>query len=250
LTATQVVVGGAGQLSAGEPVSTLLGGRVVNTLLLVLAATLITIPLSVLVGMSAAVRRDRLVDRAFSVSSLVLNAVPDFVIGMLLVVIFATTVFTILPAVSLIPQGDSPFKHPLAFVLPVATLVITCVPYLSRLVRASMIDVLATESVLLARLKGLPERTIVFRHALPNALVPAIQGSAQVLAYMAGGIVVIEYLFGFPGLGSALVSAVQLRDVPVIQAATLLLAAFYIVVNLIADVLSVYVTPRLRTGGR
>lgn len=237
-------------LAAQEPVTTLMGSRVVNTLLLVLFSAIITLPLSIVLGIRAAVRRDRVEDHAFSVVTLVLNAVPDFVVGMLVVVLLATNVLHLLPAISLIPQGTDPLSNLKAFILPVATLVIVDVPYLARLVRASMIDVLGSEYVQLARLKGLSERRILFRHALPNALVPTIQGAAQVLAYMAGGIVVVEYIFSFPGLGGGLLTAVQNRDIPTIQFATLVLAAFYVVVNLAADVATVAVSPRLRTGGR
>ena len=236
-------------VAANEPVSSVLSGKVANTLLLVTFAALITLPLSVLLGVWAAVRRDGFLDKVFQFVSLVLNAIPDFVVGLVLAVLFATTVWQVLPGTSLIPEGASPFSELDAFVLPTVTLVLVCVPYLARLVRASMIDVLESEYVQLARLKGLPEREVRFRHALPNALVPAIQGSAQVLAYMAGGIVLVEYVFAFPGLGAELVEAVQLRDVPVIQAATLILAAFYILVNLVADLLTVALTPKLRTEG-
>jgi peptide/nickel transport system permease protein len=236
-------------VAANEPVSSVLSSKVTNTLVLVLLASLITLPLSVVLGVWAAVRRDGWLDRTFQFVSLVLNAIPDFVVGLLLAVVFATTVWQILPGASLIPEGASPFSEIDAFVLPTATLVLVCVPYLARLIRASMIDVLESEYVQLARLKGLPEREVRYRHALPNALMPAIQGSAQVLAYMAGGIVLVEYVFAFPGLGAELVEAVQLRDLPVIQAATLILAAFYIVVNLVADLLTVALTPKLRTEG-
>jgi peptide/nickel transport system permease protein len=231
-------------------VTTVLGPKITNTAVLVLFTAVITFPLSVLLGVYTAVRRDRAVDHAFTVISLVLNAVPGFVVAMALVVLLATTVWKWLPAVSLIPQGESPFDHLRSFILPVTPLVLLNVPYLARLIRGSMIDVLESEYVQLARLKGLRERTILWRHALPNALVPTIQGSALVLAWVAGEIVLIEYVFSFPGIGSALVTAVQQRDVPVIQAATLILAGFYVVVNLFADMLTVVVTPRLRTGGR
>jgi peptide/nickel transport system permease protein len=111
-----------------------------------------------------------------------------------------------------------------------------------------MIDVLESDYVEMARLKGLSTRRVVLRHALPNAVVPMIQGSALVLAYMAGGIVVVEYVFQFPGIGAGLTDAIAVRDLPVIQAITLLLAAAYVVLNLIADALTVYVSPRLRSS--
>jgi peptide/nickel transport system permease protein len=128
--------------------------------------------------------------------------------------------------------------------------VLATFPYIARLLRASMIEVLESEYVAMARLKGMPEGLVLRRHVLPNALVPTIQGAALELAWLAGGIVVIEYLFGFPGIGQALVEAVQNRDIPVIQAVTLLVAGVYVVTNLAADILTILVTPRLRTGFR
>jgi peptide/nickel transport system permease protein len=130
------------------------------------------------------------------------------------------------------------------------TLVLAVVPYLARLQRAAMIDVLESEYVQMARLKGLPERLVVRRHALRNSIVPVIQGSALTLIYLTGGIVTIEFLFAYPGLGSELVTAVQGRDIRLVQAIVLLLASCYVVFNLLADLLTIYATPRLRTQRR
>jgi peptide/nickel transport system permease protein len=233
-------------LSARVPVSELIGSRVWNTALLVAGAALITVPLALLFGLIGAVRRDRPVDHVLGGFAIVFTAVPDFVVGMVLLIVFATTFLNVLPAVSLIPNGENPFSYPAEFILPMATLVLVSVPYLGRLLRASMIDVLQSEYVLWARLKGISERDVILRHALPNSLVPMVQGTALILAYMSGGIVVIEYLFAFPGLGSSLLAAVQTRDIPVVQAVCLMFAAFYVVVNIAADVVSVILTPRLR----
>jgi peptide/nickel transport system permease protein len=112
-----------------------------------------------------------------------------------------------------------------------------------------MIEVLESDYVTMARLKGLSERAVIWRHAVPNAIVPAIQVSALQLAYMAGGVVVVETVFTFPGIGAQLVDAVGNRDVPVVQALTLIIAAVYVIVNLAADVITILVTPRLRTAG-
>jgi peptide/nickel transport system permease protein len=122
------------------------------------------------------------------------------------------------------------------------------VPYIARFMRASMIDVLESEYVEMARLKGLPERVVIFRHALPGALVPAIQAIALSLAYLAGGIVVVEYVFNYPGVGAKLVDAVHNKDLPVAQTVTLLIAAVYVVVNILADVVTLLVSPRVRTS--
>jgi peptide/nickel transport system permease protein len=116
--------------------------------------------------------------------------------------------------------------------------------------RGSMVEVLESEYVTMARLKGISERKVMIRHAIPNAIVPAIQVSALQLAWMAGGVVVVEYVFNYPGVGSALIDAVGNRDVPTVQALVLIIAAVYVVLNLGADVTTILVTPRLRTAGR
>ena len=123
------------------------------------------------------------------------------------------------------------------------TLVLAVVPYLARLQRAAMIDVLESEYVQMARLKGVPERTVIRRHALRNSVVPVVQGSALTLIYLTGGIVAIEYLFAYPGLGSALRPQWRGRDLPVVQAIVLLLASVYVIFNLVADLLTVLLVP-------
>ena len=247
----QVLRGSLGtSLSSPERVGSVITSRGVNTLALVVCSAGIAIPLSLVLGTYAAVRRDRAFDHGSQLVLLVLTAIPEFVIGLVLLIVFATSVFTWLPAVALIPPGDNAFAHPTELALPVFTLVLAVVPYLARLQRAAMIDVLESEYVQMARLKGLSERTVIRRHALRNGVVPIIQGSALTLIYLTGGVVTIEYLFAFPGLGSALAIAVQGRDVPVVQAIVLVFAASYVVFNLLADILTVCVSPTLRTRFR
>jgi peptide/nickel transport system permease protein len=132
-------------------------------------------------------------------------------------------------------------------VLPVVTLVIAVTPYVARIMRASMIEVLESDYVEMARLKGLDENTVIIRHALPNALGPTFQVIAINLAYLAGGVIVVEYVFNFPGIGGALVDGVNNRDLPVVQALAMLIATLYVVLNLTADIATILVTPRLRT---
>ena len=243
------VTGDLGQsLSSQAPVGSLLGPALMNSMSLLLMSALIAVPLSIALGVLTAVRRDGVVDRGSMVGSLVLTAMPEFVIAMILVVLLSTTVLKVLPAVAVIPPGSSPFVHPMEMALPVLTLILAVVPYLYRLVRATMIDVLESDYVAMARLKGVPERRVIWRHAIPNALIPVTQASAVVLAYLLGGIVVVEFIFGFPGLGTLLTDAVGQRDLPVIQAATLVIAAGVVIFNLLADLLTVLLTPRLRTG--
>ena len=234
-------------MAAQEPVTRLIADRIVNSAFLVLCAGLISIPFSVLIGAYAALWRDKAFDVVTSLSTLVLAALPEFVVGVTLVVLFATTVTHLLPAVSLIPPGTKPWEQPLALILPTLTLVIAVTPYVARIMRASMIEVLESDYVEMARLKGLSERLVIQRHALPNALGPTFQVIALNLAYLAGGVIVVEYVFNYAGIGGALRDAVSNRDLPVIQALAMLIAGLYVVLNLLADIATILVTPRLRT---
>jgi peptide/nickel transport system permease protein len=237
-------------LANRDSVASIISDRAQDSFALVVLSAAIAIPVSVLIGTVAAVRHDRAFDHTSQVFLLVLTALPEFVIGLALLLLLSTSVFKWLPAVALIPPGQSAFLHPKELALPVLTLVLAVVPYLARLQRAALLDVLGSEYVQMARLKGVRERVVIRRHALRNALVPLIQGSALTLIYLTGGIVTVEYLFAYPGLGSALTTAVQARDMPVIQGIVLLFAAAYVFFNLAADLLTVYVSPRLRTGRR
>jgi peptide/nickel transport system permease protein len=193
-------------------------------------------------------KREKAFDTISSNLMLVLAALPEFVVAVLLVIVFATTVFPgLLPAISPIQPGERPWNDPKELILPTATLVIVVSPYVARIMRASMVEVLESDYVEMARLKGMPERTVLVRHALPNAIGPVFQVIAINLAYLAGGIVIIEYVFNYSGIGSALQDAVVNHDVPVVQALAMLIAAVYVVVNLLADVATILVTPRLRT---
>jgi peptide/nickel transport system permease protein len=233
-----------------EPVTHYISSRIANSAFLVLVSAIVAIPLSIVLGVLMAMRRDKPLDHVISVTTLALAALPDFVIGILLVVLLGTNVVHFLPAVSIIPPGEHAWNVPKQVILPAATLVLAVTPYISRIMRASMVEVLESDYVTMARLKGLPNRTVIWRHAVPNAIVPAIQVSALQLAYMAGGIVLVEYVFSYPGVGAALVDAVGNRDVPVVQALTLIIAAVYVVVNLGADLFTIAATPRLRTASR
>jgi len=235
-------------LAAQEPVSDLLGDKVVNSGFLVFCAGLISIPLSVAIGAYAALRRDRTFDVTSSLTTLVFASLPEFVVGISLVVIFATTIFPgFLPAITIIPPGTRPWDNMEGMILPTVTLILAVTPYVVRIMRASMIEVLESDYVEMARLKGLPERTVIVRHALPNALGPTFQVIAINLAYLAGGVIVVEYVFNYAGIGSALRDAVATQDLPVVQALAMLIAALYVILNMLADIATIMVTPRLRT---
>ncbi|WP_210235463.1 MULTISPECIES: ABC transporter permease [unclassified Mesorhizobium] len=233
-------------LATRQPVADLISRRAANTMILAGAAAILSLLISVGLGLLAATRQKGVFDGVFNVTAMVLTALPEFVVGIGLVLVFSTAVFHLLPAISIVTPGMSPLKVPEVLVLPVATLVLVTVPYLGRFVRATMLAVLETDYVQMARLKGLSEWRVIFVHAFPNVLVPTIQVAAATLAYLAGGVVVIEYLFSYPGLGQTLVEAVASRDLPVLQAATLLLASVYVALNLIADILSAFANPHMR----
>jgi peptide/nickel transport system permease protein len=246
-----LVTGDLGRsLAANEPVTKLIGKRVENSAFLMVLAAIISIPLAIVIGSVAARRRDRPFDHVTSIVLLALAALPEFVVAIGLVVLLGTTVFTVLPAVSLIPPEDAPWHHLKELVLPTTALVLAVTPYIARIMRASMVEVLESDYVEMARLKGLPERRVLWRHALPNGIAPAIQVIALNLAYLAGGIVVVEFVFGYPGIGGALVDAVSNRDVPVVQALAILIAGLYVFLNLCADIATILVSPRLRTSIR
>ena len=234
--------------TTSAPVSSLLGAPLRNSLVLLFLSAVIAVPVGVLVGALAAFKRDGPIDKVFLYSSLVLIAVPEFVVGMALLLLFSTTVFHWLPAIALFDVNESPWDRLDQLVLPAATLIIAVVLYIARLVRGAMITVLESDYVQMARLKGLSERRVVLRHAISNAWVPGIQATAQSLVFLLAGAVVVEYLFRYPGVGSLLLGAISLRNMPMIQAVVLVFAAFVVIVNVVADLLMVYATPRLRTA--
>jgi peptide/nickel transport system permease protein len=237
---------GGSSLANGQPVWQLVAPRLVNSAVLVAISGLLGAFIGVLLGAIAAVRKDRAFDHAISVVSLVVTALPEFVVAIALVILFATVVSQLLPAVSVLPPGTWAWQQPELLVLPVATLVIVIVPYIFRMMRGAMIEALESDYVEMARLKGLPVWRVVLVHALPNAIPPTVQVIGLNLLYLAGGIVVVEYVFDFPGIGQGLVSAVTNRDIPVIQLIVIILAAFYVFMNIVTDVIALLATPRRR----
>lgn len=246
------VTGDLGNSLAGvhQPVTQVVGRRLLNSLLLVVVSAVVSVPLSIGLGSYAALKRDTRIDQAINTTTLALSAVPEFVIGIVAILVFSTQLLHWLPPISRLDQYRPLYEQLNMLVLPVFTLTLAVMPYIVRMMRASTIEVLESEYVSMARLKGVPERLVMRRHTVPNAVVPAIQGTAMQLAWLAGGIVTVEYLFAYPGIGSSLVDAVANRDYPVIQALTLIMASAYVFLNLAADILTILITPRLRTGMR
>lgn len=232
--------------STREPVTTLVDEKLLNSVVLIGATAIVSTMIGILAGMYAAFRRDGIFDTGGSVVALVASALPEFVVAIFVVMLFAVNVFDWFPALSLLPPGASILSEPRMLVLPVLALVIVTTPYVFRMTRGAMIEVLDTDYIEYHRMKGASPNQIAFRHALPNALAPVIQVVGLNLLYLAGGIVLVEAIFSYPGVGLALVEAINGRDVPTIQYIVMLLAVFYVVLNILTDVGVLLVTPRRR----
>jgi peptide/nickel transport system permease protein len=232
----------------GRSVGADLRPRVVNSVVLMAAAAAVALPSSLVIGVHAVRRRDRAFDRTTNGLTLVLAAIPEFVLATLLVIVFSVGVFELLPAVSSVRGATRPWDDLDGMVLPTLTLALVAVPYVVRSTRAAMIEVLDSDYIEMARLNGIPARTTLWRHALPNTVGPTIQVVALSLAFMAGGVVVVERVFNYPGIGAALVEAIDAHDVPVVQAIAMSVAVLYVTLNTLADVGTGLATPRLRTA--
>jgi peptide/nickel transport system permease protein len=237
----------AGFAQGGElPIWQTISGKIGNSLVLAGATTLLLVPLTLFFGVLAAVRAGRPTDHAISILTLAIVALPEFVIGALLILLFFTTLDA-LPPVTLLEEGQSPLTQPRELVLPVLTLLGASLASSIRMVRAGMIEALRSDYVEAARLAGFRERRVIVREALRNALAPSVQVLALNLQYLVGGIIVVEYLFNYPGLGRELVEAVAIRDVREVQSVAILFAAIYVAINIFADLAVLLLVPKLRT---
>lgn len=234
-------------LTSSRPISEILAPRLYNTLLLSIYAFIIYIPLSLIPALIQASRRDREIDHAISVVNLVFLSIPDFLLGTLLLVLFSVAL-PFLPAVSRVDGDSSALQYLRAMTLPAITLAIAMAIAAVRMLRDNLIEVLDSEYVRMAELKGLPPRAVLLRHALPNALVPTLNVTAINLGYLIGGVVIVEKVFSYPGFGSLLVDALQYRDIPLIEATVLIAASVYVAANLLADLGAILLNPRLRNG--
>ena len=230
-----------------QTVTSTIGTSAQNTLFLSVFAFLLYIPVTLIMATVAALFRGKLPDSIISVVTLVGLSVPEFVLGTLLIFGFAVHL-SLAPALSIVNPGDGLFTRLHATVLPAVTLMVAMAVYAIRMLRDNLIDVLDSEYVRMATLKGVPRWRVVVRHALPNSLGPALNVTALNLTYLIGGVVVVETVFSYPGLGKLLVDSISVRDVPVVEVTALLASGVYIVANLVADVLAMVLNPRLRTS--
>ncbi len=219
--------------------------RLGNSLALAGLALLISVPLAITLGVIAGLRQGKPEDHAITVGTLAGVSMPEFVVGVLLILLFSSTL-SILPSSSLMEPDQNPLSNPAILVLPSVTLLAVTLAHTTRMTRASMISVMQTDYVRTAILKGLPWRRVVVRHALPNALLPTITIIAINIGWMIGGLIVVETVFSYPGLGRLIINAISNRDVPLMQGVALLVTFIYAFANLIADVLYAILNPRIR----
>jgi peptide/nickel transport system permease protein len=229
-----------------KPVSEIIGNQFRNTLVLAAAAALVGIPLAIVLGVFTGLTRDKWPDILVSMVAILGMTLPGFVTATVLIYVFSIRLGWF-PAIALV-ASDAPVSEILPnIILPIITLTFVMVAHILRLVRTNMIEVLVSNYVQMARLKGVPAMKIVFFHALPNAMLPSINVIALTLAWLLGGVAIIETVFNYPGIGKLLINAIGDRDLALVQGIAMILASIYIGVNLIADLLALVLNPRLRT---
>jgi peptide/nickel transport system permease protein len=227
------------------PVRPLVLDRLRQSGLLAILALTVAVPLSIALGVVSALRRNRLTDHVVSIVSLVAVSLPEFITGTALILVLAFW-FPLFPPSSLIDPRAGLLSVAPSLALPTLTLVLALLAHMTRMTRASMIEVLEKPFIRAARLRGLRPRQVILRHALRNALLPTVGIVAINVGFLIGGIVVVETVFAYPGLGRLMVDAVNHRDVPVIQVAALVIALTYALANLAADIVYAYLDPRIR----
>ena len=232
-------------LSSRRPISDILWPRISNTLILSAAAVLLYIPLALFPAVAQALNRNRPLDHVLSTATLVLASIPDFLLALLLLILFVVEL-PLLPAVSIVTDDTDLAGWLRALILPATALAIVMAVYAARMLRDNLIEVLEAQHVLMARLRGLPERRVLWIHALPNAIVPTLNVTALNFTYLAGGVVIIEKVFGFPGFGSLMIDAIRFRDVPLVEITILIASCVYILANLLADMAALLLNPKLR----
>ncbi|MGI9310917.1 MAG: ABC transporter permease [bacterium] len=231
-------------ISNNREIAELLGVRFANTLFLALMAAIVSVPIALTLGVLAALYRNSLYDRVVNVVTLSSISTPEFFVAYILILVFAVNLGWF-PSLANVSPDTSFFDRVYACILPATTLTLVVVAHMMRMTRAAIINLLASPYIEMAALKGIPRRRIILRHALPNAWAPIINVIVINLAYLVVGVVLVEVVFVYPGLGQLLVDSVQRRDLPVVQACSLVFAVTYVLLNLSADILSILTNPRL-----
>ena len=232
-------------LASHRDVAEAIAPRLRNTLFLASYAALVAVPLAVALGLMAAIWQGGVYDRAVNFVTLLTISVPEYLVGYILIK-YLSVHFGWFPSLANVTP-DTPFLQRIALTfLPMLTLVLVVVAHMMRMTRASVLQIMASPYIEMAFLKGLPKWRVVVRHAFPNALAPIINVVALDLAYLIVGVVIVEVVFVYPGLGQLMVDAVSKHDVPMVQACGLIFAAVFVLLNMIADVLAIITNPRLR----
>jgi len=232
-------------LANKRPISELIFWRFGNTLFLAASAAVVAVPVAVILGILAALYRNSLFDRIISMVTLSTISFPEFFVAYILIALLSVQI-VIFPSISNINDQMSFWQKVHAIILPSLTLTLVVVAHMMRQTRAAIINILASPFIEMARLKGIKRLRVIVLHAFPNALSPVINVIALNLAYLVVGVIIVEVVFVYPGLGQLLVDSVSKRDIPVVQASGLIFAAVYVGLNLLADILSIITNPRLR----
>jgi peptide/nickel transport system permease protein len=238
------LIGDFGNSFSNRPVSAVIGSRLFNTLKLAALTAMIAVPIAVFLGTICARYRNKPIDRFLSAITLASISLPEFFIAYVLMLFLATKLH-IFPTLSSIRGSMDMLEQLYRMALPILTLMFVTLAHMMRNTRAALIGIMSHPYIEMARLKGEPEMRIILRHALPNAIGPIASVIAINLAYLIAGVVVVEVVFVYPGIGQTMVDAVRNRDVPVVQACALIFAATYIILNLVADLVSIVSNPRL-----
>ncbi len=239
------VRGDLGVTANGAPISGIVGGRLFNSALLAVGAFLIAIPLGLVMGVLVGAKSDTLWDRVLTFGGLLTISLPEFVTGVVLVLVLSTTLGW-LPSSSIMMPGETILGNPQVLIMPILTVTGALFAYIFRMARANVIEVMGSNYVRTAILKGLPMRTVIIRHVLPNALLPTITVIANNVGWLFGGLIIIENLFAYPGMGSLLISAINARDIRLLQTTAMIIAAVYAFSNLAADLTYGALNPRVR----
>ena len=245
---TSFVTGDLGQSVQGKrPVTEVLGDPIVASAKLAVLAFVIVVPLAIFGGVIAAMNEGTFRDRLISVGGLSATAIPEFVWAVLFILVFALGL-GLFPTTAQFPDGSSVFTQLKYLLLPALCLVCVLFGYIARMARAGTIEALEADYTRTAILKGLPQRTVIRRHVLRNSLLPTIAVVATQAGYLIGGLVVIETIFNYQGIGLTLIRAATQKDIPVLQSGILLIGIVYLVATLIADILYSVLNPRVRLG--
>ena len=232
-------------LANKREISDLISSRLGNTLFLATSAAVVAVPLAVTLGILAALYRETWFDKTISMATLSTISFPEFFVGYILIVLLAVEI-NLFPSISNVSVDMSFWERIYTIALPALTLILVVVAHMMRMTRAAIINLLMSAYIEMAHLKGMKRARVIVHHALPNALSPIINVIVLNLAYLVVGVVIVEVVFVYPGLGQLLVDSVSNRDLPVVQASGLIFAACYVMLNLTADVLSIIANPRMR----